>query len=514
METLPSQPPVSPAGAPPAPAFTLRLFVGILAVLLAAILSGINGRVGAIALIDVRGSLGLSVDDASWLTVLYSACELAAMPISAWFAGTFSFRRFHLAVMGVFAGIALTLPAVQSLPWLLVLRATQGFFGGLLIPVLMAAALRFFPLSLRLYGLSLYALTATFSPNLAAWAAGLWIDRWHMPAGIYLQVVPMAVISMIGVAWGIPQDPLRLDRFRQINLLGLLTGTTGLALAAIALGQGERLDWFHSPVIRAAIGVAVPLLVVFLVSEWFHPLPFMRLQLLKRRNLGLGFAVFVVLLIVLLSGSLLPSDYLVERWHFRAPYLDTVGLLLAVPQLIFGPLVAFLLYKQWVDARKVFAAGLIIVALACVLASRVTSEWMVAEFVGVQALQAVGQPMAIVSMLFLATSVVQPMEGPFVSGMINMLRALGTLVGSSLVTHLLVTRDHFHSHMLVDQLGRPVPAANDVPLAYLAHAIGEQAFVLSIADLYRLLGVGAIVLIPAVLCLERVRPPLIPKSNS
>ncbi|MBB3228222.1 DHA2 family multidrug resistance protein [Luteibacter sp. Sphag1AF] len=513
MQALTMQASAPPVSAPVAHAFNLRLLVGILGVLLAAITSGINGRVGAIALIDVRGSLGLSVDDGSWLTVIYSAFELAAMPLSAWFAGTFSFRRFHLVVMGVFAGIALMLPAVQSWPWLLALRGLQGFFGGLLIPVLMAAALRFFPLSLRLYGLSLYALTATFSPNLAAWLSALWIDTLHMPSLIYLQVVPLAVLSMIGVAWGIPQDPVRLERFGQINLLGLVTGTVGLVLAAIVLGQGERLDWWHSPFIRTAACVAVPMLAVFLVSEWFHPLPFMRLQLLRRRNLGLGFAIFVCLLIVLLSGSLLPSDYLIERWHFRAQYIDAIGLQLALPQLILGPAVSFLLYKQWVDARKVFALGLAAIAMACFLGSQITSEWMVAEFTFVQALHAIGQPMAVVSMLFLATSVVQPMEGPFVSGIINMLRALGTLIGSTLVTRLLISREHFHNHALVDQLGRSA-APVDEPMAHLAHAIGEQALVLSIADLFRLLGAAALVLIPAVLCLQRMRPPVILKSNS
>src|SRR3546814_11555865 len=47
---------------------------------------------------------------------------------------------------------------------------------GTMIPVLMMAALKFLPPHIRLHGLALYALTATFAPNLSIWLAGQWTD--------------------------------------------------------------------------------------------------------------------------------------------------------------------------------------------------------------------------------------------------------------------------------------------------------------------------------------------------
>lgn len=43
-----------PPGVQPAP-FGPRLFTGVMAVLVAAIMSGLNNRVGALALVDIRG---------------------------------------------------------------------------------------------------------------------------------------------------------------------------------------------------------------------------------------------------------------------------------------------------------------------------------------------------------------------------------------------------------------------------------------------------------------------------
>lgn len=498
------------------PQFGVRLLVGVLGVLLAAIMSGVNNRVGSLALLDVQASLGAGADDGSWLSVMYSAGELAAMPFSAWFAVTFSLRRYHIAVVALFCCLGLLMPSAQSLSWLITLRGIQGFFGGLLIPVLMAAALRFFPTGLRLYGLSLYALTATFSPNVAGWLTGVWTDTFADVHLIYLQNIPLGVLSIAAVAWGIPQDPVRLDRLRQINWAGLATGSLGLVLVAVGLGQGQRFDWLNSPLIQAALFSGVALVCVFLTTEWFHPLPFVRLQLLRRRNLGLGFIIFTCMLVVFLSGSLLPAEHLIEAWHFRAGHLAPVSLLVGLPQLIVGPAVSLLLYQQRIDARKVFAAGLGLMALSCLMGSRLTSEWMARDFFPLEALQAFGQPMAVIGLLFLATSVVQPQEGPAVSGIINTLRAFGTLMGQALVQHLVVEREKFHSNVLTDRAGAMISGgrhslATQPPaleaLTQLSEHIRREASVLAIADGYVVLGALAATLIPLALSLQYISPP-------
>lgn len=512
-----AQPQTPAAQAPPAVhPFGPRLLTGVFGVFLAAMMSGLNSRIGGLALTDIRTAFGMGVDDGSWINSLYAAFELAAMPFSAWFAVTFSFRRYHLAVVATFALLGILTPLAPSAGVLLALRCLQGLFGGLLIPVLMAAALRFFPLPLRLYGLALYAMTATFAPNVATWLSAAWTDSLHMWQLLFWQTVPMALFSLWAVAWGIPQDPVRLERFRQIDLPGLVAGFAGLVMVGIGLTQGERLDWFNSPLVCWLFGAGGGLLAIFLVCEWFHPMPFIKLQLLNRRNLGLGFTVFVGLLVVLLSSSLLPANYLGHAWHFRTPQLAVIGLEVGLPQFVLGPAVSWLLYKKWVDARYLFATGLVLIALACLAGMRITPSWMAEQFVLAQALQACGQPMAVISLLFLATSVVQPMEGPQVSGIVNALRVLGTLAGSAIVGRLLAVREAMHANVLLDQAAnarRLAGALAPEQLAGVAQRVSHQAFVLSIADAYLVLGVLALLLVPLVLSLHYIAPPALPQPK-
>ncbi|MDR6536329.1 MFS transporter [Variovorax soli] len=501
-----------PAGMPAAEAGAAkpskRALAGLAGILLAALMAGLNSRVASLALADIRGALGLGLDDASWLTTAYNAGELIAMPFAAWFAITLSVRRFSLWTLGVCATVAVALPLLQNLDLLLALRFLQGLASGTLIPLLMMVALKSLPPSIRLHGLALYALTATFAPQLSTWLAGHWTDGLFDWRWVYWQIIPLAGIAASLVAWGLPREPIQIGRFREGNWSGMACGVPGLGLIVVALDQGVRLDWFQSPLIAVSLVAGSVLFAVFLLTEWYHPSPFVKLQILERRNLGLGFTLFLFLLVTLTSGSLLPAYYLGNVQDYRPVQMAPVALLVALPQLILGSAVAVLLYQKWVDARIVFASGLALIALACFFGMHLSSDWNRDQFVMAQTLQAVGQPMAVVAMLFLATSVVQPHEGPYVSGLINTLRAFGSLAGVALVAQLMIVRKRFHAEMLLDHAARVAHSVPDaLPPSQLLGIVGRQSLVMSVGDAYLVLGVLALLLIPMVLKLSYVPPP-------
>jgi DHA2 family multidrug resistance protein len=187
--------------------------------------------------------------------------------------------------------------------------------------------------------------------------------------------------------------------------------------------------------------------------------------------------------------------------------MASIGLIVALPQLVLGFAVSLLLYQKWVDARLLLSAGLGLIAMACLSGAQLTSDWNRDQFVFTQVLQALGQPMAIVSMLFLITSVVQPAEGPFVAGTINGLRAFGSLAGAGLVTQFMTVCGRFHADVLLDHAATVDPALPNLPgPSLLAHIIGQQALVLSIADAYRVLAVLALLMIPLALRFAYIAP--------
>ncbi|WP_366983093.1 MFS transporter [Pseudomonas aeruginosa] len=273
---------------------------------------------------DVRGALAIGHDEGTWLTVLYEATQVAAMAFAPWCSVTFSLRRFTLFAIGGFALLALLCPFAPNLESLLVLRTLQGLMAGCLPPMLMTVALRFLPPGIKLYGLGAYALTATFGPNLGLPLAAFWFEYvgWQW---VFWQVIPLCLVAMAAVSHGIPQDPVRLERFRQFDGIGLLTGFPAICALVIGLLQGERLDWFESPLICLLLGSGSLLLGLFLVNEWSHPLPFFRLQLLKRRNLTFALITLAGVLVVLGASMGVPTEFLAEIRGYRPPAERTHG---------------------------------------------------------------------------------------------------------------------------------------------------------------------------------------------
>lgn len=485
--------------------FNGRLILGLVGVLLAALTSGVNDRVTEIALIDLLGQFGLGHDEGSWITTVYAAAEVSAMLLAAWLAVTFSLRRFAIVACIAFGVLGIIMPFAPNFELLLVIRALQGLAGGALVPILMTAALRFLPWNVKLYGLSAYALTATFGPNIATPLASLWTEGfdWKM---VFWQIIPTCFLAAGLIAYGIPQDPLRLERFKQADWRGALLGVSGLSMLIVAVTQGERLDWFHSPMICALLVGAVVCLPLFLVNEWRHPLPLFKLQLLGRRNFSFGIITLCLFLFLSLAGGALPTLYLVEIQGYRPLQVMPTTLIIAALQLALAPLVAFALNRTWVDSRYIMGTGLILMGLACFGGAHLTSEWIRDDFYILQVLHAFGQPMIVVPLLMNATGTVHPLEGPFASSMVNTMRGLFAVLGGSALENFITHREHFHSNKLTDALGSQWPNAE--ALHALVERLSHQSFVLSFSDAYlALIAIIAVLLLILITLPQRAYPP-------
>jgi DHA2 family multidrug resistance protein len=384
----------------------------------------------------------------------------------------------------------------------------QGLAGGALPPMLMTVALRFLPANVKLYGLAGYALTATFGPSLGTPLAAMWTEYvgWQWA---FWQIVGPCLLAMAAVAYGLPQDPLRLERFKQFNWRGLLLGFPAICMLVIGLLQGNRLDWFESPLITSLLIGGLVLLVLFMINEWSHPMPFFKLQMLGLRNLSFALIVLAGVLIVLLAVTIIPSSYLAQVQGYRPLQTAPVMLIMALPQLIALPLVAALCNLRWVDCRWVLGIGLSMLILSCVGGAQLTSAWIRDDFYVLQLLQIFGQPMAVLPLLMLSTGSITPQDGPFASAWFNTVKGLAAVVATGVLDALTTHRLHFHSTMLVDSLGNSPLADSDA--AGLAHRLHEQAVVLTSSDLYYVMaGVAAALILLIFWMPTRIYPPRAP----
>src|SRR5580693_3359778 len=391
----------------------IKPLFGLVGVLIAAMTSEFNDQVTALALIDVRGALGISHDSGTWIESLYVWAEIVGMAISPWLAMTFTLRRWTLFAIALCGASGVPIPFSPNIETIYALRLVQGLAGGLIIPLLMTTALRALTPITRLYGLAVYALTATFTPALAATVAAFWTDivDWRF---VFWQTIPLCSLAGVLVWYCLPQDQPNYERFRMLDWRGVLLLVIGTGALSTMLYQGDRLDWFNSSlicVLALVSAIAIPLL---LVNEWFHPLPLLKLQMLGRRNLAYGALGLFIFLVIGQSGSTVPLRYLQEVQGYRPLQSNLITLEIAALQLVMLPIMALLLDYRQVEARVVSVVGLTFILVSCIGSAFITIYWNRDQFYVWQLFQAVGQPMVVMPLLMMSTNTVAgPAEGPF-----------------------------------------------------------------------------------------------------
>ena len=515
QSTVPAAVPGPAAPAQPAPkqaALTLRLAIGLIGMLFASLLAILNEQVTALSLADIQGALSIGHDDGTWLTTLFEAANVTTMVFAPWFGITFTLKRFTIGAVIATMLFGILCPFAPNLLTLYALRVLQGIAGGCLPPMLIIVALRYLPPKVKLYGLAGYALTATFGPALGTPLAALWTEYvgWQMA---FWQIVPLGIACCVAIQQGLPTDPLKLDRLKAFNWTGFLTGFPAVAMLVTGLLQGDRLDWLNSELIRMMFIGGGLLFATFLVNEWFHPLPFFKLQLLSRRNFTHGLTTLLGAVILLVGVAAIPGQYLASIHAYRPLQTAPLSLLVAIPLLITLPLTAAVLNLRQVDHRWVMAIGLCLMLATCLMGSFITSEWIRNNFYWLQSIQIIAQPMVILGILMGVTTGLAPTDGPFASAMFNSLKTFSAAVATALIEGLSTDREHLHSNMLVDHLGNHALVASQSVdavhgLGELAHRIHEQAVVLTSADLYRVMAGVAIALLFLVPVLPvRIYPP-------
>jgi len=352
----------------------IKPLFGLCGVLIAAITSEFNDQVTSIALSDVRGALGISHDAGTWIESLYVSAEIIGMAISPWLLATFTLRRWTLFAIALCGVSSVLIPFSPNIEAIYTLRLLQGLAGGMIIPLLMTTAFRVLTPDIRLYGLAVYALTATFTPALASTVAAFWTDivDWRF---VFVQTIPLC--SLAGVlVWYCPhQDQPKYERFRMLDWRGALLLVIGTGALSTMLYQGDRLDWFNSSLICVLALVSAVAIPLFLVNEWFHPLPFLKLQMLGRRNIAYGAVGLFTFLLISQSGSAVPLRYLQEVQGYRPLQSNLITLEIAASQLVMLPAMALLLDYKRVDSRVVSLVGLGLILASCVGSSFLTVYW-------------------------------------------------------------------------------------------------------------------------------------------
>ncbi len=428
---------------------SFKTWIAVIGATLGAFLAILNIQVVGASLADIQGGIGAGIDDGGWITTSYLIAEIIVIPLSGWLASVFSLRTYLLTNTILFLALTAACSLAHTLGQMIVIRAAQGFAGGVLIPLAFTIIMTRLPRSKQAIGLAIYSVAVVFGPSIGPVIGGYVSDNYGWQAIFFLSLPPgLAMIAMLWYA--LERAPRQLHLLREGDWLGVLTMALGLGCLETVLEEGEKDDWFGSPFITRLAVVAVLSLGIFIYVELKRSAPLVHLRLLARRNFGFGTCANFIFGFSMFGWIYLIPQYLSRMQGYSSQEIGGVMFWLGLPQLLFIPFIPRIM--RHVDARRLAAVGFALFMAGSLLAAPLSNDFSGPQFLASSLTRALAQTLAMAPLAAIAIAGIEPEYAASASALFNAMRNLGGAVGIAMLQTFVTKREQFHSNVLSSQV--------------------------------------------------------------
>ncbi|TIW01010.1 MAG: multidrug efflux MFS transporter [Mesorhizobium sp.] len=499
-----------------------RVWVAVVGSTLGAFMAVLNIQIVNASLADIQGAIGAGIDDGGWISTAYLIAEIVVIPLTGWLSQVFSLRNYLITNAVLFLAFSVACAFATNLGQMIVLRAIQGFTGGVLIPMAFTIVITLLPKARQPIGLALFAMSATFAPAIGPTIGGYLTENWGWQYIFYVNLVPGAL--MVGMLWfSLDPQPMRLALLGKGDWPGIATMAIGLAALQTVLEEGNKDDWFGSSFILRLAIVATVSLSLFVWIEVTSSHPLLNLRLLLRRNVGFGILANFMLGTALYGSVFILPVYLARIQGYNAEQIGFVLAWTGLPQLLLIPLVPYLM--QRFDVRLVIVTGFALFAASNFMNVHMTANYASDQLFWPNIVRAIGQALVFAPLSAIAVSGIEQENAGSASALFNMIRNLGGAVGIALLQTFLTKREQYHSNVLVQSVSLFEEATrsrierltayflsngvSDHALAAqkgviaIALRVRQQAFIMAFSDTFFLLGVALVIALAATLLLKK-----------
>ncbi|CAN7743507.1 MDR family MFS transporter [Rhizobium sp. LjRoot258] len=500
----------------------LRMWCAVVGSTLGAFMAVLNIQIVNASLADIQGAIGAGKDDGGWISTSYLIAEIVVIPLSGWLAQVFSLRKYLLTNALLFLVFSVACAFATNLEQMIVLRAIQGFAGGVLIPMAFTIIITLLPKPKQPIGLALFALSATFAPAIGPTIGGYLTENYGWEFIFYVNLVPG--LLMVALLWAsLDEAPMNLGLLAKGDWPGIATLAIGLAALQTVLEEGNKEDWFGSEFIVKLSIVAAVSLTLFLIIEFKTANPLLNLRLLARRNFGFGILANTMLGIALYGSAFVLPIYLARIQGYNSEQIGMVLAWTGIPQLILIPLVPKLM--KLIDVRLLIAIGFALFAASNFMNVHMTGDYAADQLFWPNVIRAIGQALVFAPLSVVATAGIEQENAGSASALFNMMRNLGGAVGIASLQTFISKREQFHSNILTNSISifeeatrnrvaklttyfmnhgvSDQATATHKAIVAIASSVRKQANIMAFSDAFFLLGAGLVVALFATLLLKK-----------
>jgi DHA2 family multidrug resistance protein len=518
---------------PEAPGLSPRQWAVVITASIGALLEIIDTNITNVALIHIQASFGATLAEVGWVVTGYAMATVVMIPLSAWLSGVFGQRRYFIFCLLGFTGASLLCGLAPNLPVLVVARLLQGLLGGGLLPKAQAILFQSVPVTLQAPTQAAFGMVVLLGPALGPTLGGFLTDTlgWrsiffiNLPFGLLTVLLALTFLEPDRPS-PVPPIQVRDGRRLSVDWPGIVLLTLALASLQVVLEQGHQLDWLESPLIRNLALLAAVSLPVFVGWEWRQPAPAVNLRVLRHRSLAAGSTFSLVLGMGLYGTVFVVPIFAQTVLHYTATQTGMLvlpsALASGLTMALLGRVVNRLDPRLWILAGALGMVGTMAALGAIGPDTGADALWWPLILRGIT---------TVMMFLPLSLATLGPLPREEVgagSGFYNLTRQLGGSFGIAVLTLALEHQRGVHRAHLVESLTVTDPRLQErlmelrlwldsraggtggsleQALQMLNQQVDQQATILAYGDVFRLVGMLFLAVIPLVLLLGRPKLP-------
>ncbi len=439
------------------------------AVTMASLLQVIDSSIVNVALPDMMGNLGASLDEIAWVSTGYILASVIIIPLTGWLGSYFGRKRYFVVSVLVFTAASFMCGASHSLGALIFWRVVQGIGGGALMTTSQVVLLEAFPpeeagMAMALFGLGVMV-GPTIGPTLGGWIT----DNYNWPWIFYINV-PLGLIAAFMIGEYVHDSPHH-RRAPSVDYAGIALLIVCVSSLQYLLEHGQREDWFDSRLMIALAITSVAGGVALVWRELTTEHPVIDFRVLKHRQMWVGTILGIVMGMGLFASVFTLPVFLQGNLRMTAQQTGIVLLpgaaATAVSMVISGKL------NARYDPRALVATGALLFVGAMWQLSLITGDSSGASFFWPLILRGLGLGLMFVPLTTITLAELSRTELPQATGLFNFFRQLGGSLGIAGIATLVSHNTVLYKATLTEHITRGDPASLN-RVAMLARAFQSR----------------------------------------
>jgi len=425
------------------------------------LMGAIDTSIVNVALSQIRGSVGATVQEITWISTGFAIATVMVMPLTAFFGRLFGQKNVYMFCLGLFVVGSALCGIAWNLPSLVAFRALQGFGAGALQPTEQAILRQTFPIKEQATAMALFAMAVMVGPAVGPTLGGFIVDNFHW-SWIFFINIPVGIFGLFMV-WRFVDEPedikqhARADAERMkkhMDWLGIGILWATLAALQYVLEEGQSEDWFQSPRIVAFTIISVFGTAAFIARELTAEAPAVNLRLFKDRTFTSGVIATSAMFAVMISGMFLLPLFMQELLGFSAMESGLALMPRTLVMLVAMPIVARIYNRlpPWLMG----GAGLLLNVYGQWRLSELTLMSGPGDIVSSIMLQGIGMALMMVPLQTIALSTIPRHLMADATGLNSLIRQIASSMGLAAFATLLTrygvfARDGLRAHVIAER---------------------------------------------------------------